>query len=140
RHPRRRSPLDRPRGPGGSGLHTPGGRGDARGRQRGRGRRGADRGGAARGSDVTETRIQTPEVLPEDDVERSLRPRRLDDFIGQEPIKDQLQVALEAAAARPEGLDHVLLAGPPGLGNTSLAQIVATEMEVPFVATAGPAL
>jgi Holliday junction DNA helicase RuvB len=85
-------------------------------------------------------RIQTPDVLPEDDVERSLRPRRLEEFVGQEAVKSQLAVSLEAAQARGEALDHVLLAGPPGLGKTSLAQIVAAELGVPFVQTAGPAL
>jgi Holliday junction DNA helicase RuvB len=85
-------------------------------------------------------RIQAPEVLPEDDFDGSLRPRRLRDFIGQEPLKDQLAVSIAAAAAREEPLDHVLLAGPPGLGKTSLAQIVAAELDVPFVQTAGPAL
>jgi holliday junction DNA helicase RuvB len=85
-------------------------------------------------------RIQDPEERPEDDLERSLRPRRLEDFIGQDALKDQLAVSIEAAASRGEALDHVLLAGPPGLGKTSLAQIVAAELGVPFVQTAGPAL
>jgi len=85
-------------------------------------------------------RVQTPVALPEDDLDRSLRPRRLEDFIGQDALKDQLAVSLQAAARRGEALDHVLLAGPPGLGKTSLAQIVAAELEVPFVQTAGPAL
>jgi holliday junction DNA helicase RuvB len=85
-------------------------------------------------------RIQTPDPLPEDDVERTLRPRRLEEFVGQEAVKSQLAVSLEAARARDEALDHVLLAGPPGLGKTSLAQIVAAELEAPFVQTAGPAL
>jgi Holliday junction DNA helicase RuvB len=88
---------------------------------------------------VTE-RIQTPDVTADDDFERTLRPRRLEDFVGQEAVKSQLAVSLEAAAARGEALDHVLLAGPPGLGKTSLAQIVAAELDVPFVQTAGPAL
>ncbi|MDQ6914961.1 MAG: Holliday junction branch migration DNA helicase RuvB [Actinomycetota bacterium] len=85
-------------------------------------------------------RIQTPDLIAEDDFERSLRPRRLEDFVGQEAVKSQLAVSLEAASARGDALDHVLLAGPPGLGKTSLAQIVAAELEVPFVQTAGPAL
>jgi Holliday junction DNA helicase RuvB len=85
-------------------------------------------------------RIQTPEALPDEDFERSLRPRRLDEFVGQEAVKDQLAVSLEAAASRGEALDHVLLAGPPGLGKTSLAQIVAAELGVQFVQTSGPAL
>ncbi len=89
-----------------------------------------------------EPRVQAPEELSSDELEldRSLRPRRLEDFVGQEALKDQLSVAIAAAAARGEALDHVLLAGPPGLGKTSLAQIVAIELDVPFVQTAGPAL
>jgi Holliday junction DNA helicase RuvB len=86
------------------------------------------------------SRLPAPEELPGDEFDRALRPRRLEDFIGQERIKDQLSVSIEAAANRGEALDHVLLAGPPGLGKTSLAQIVAAELGVPFVQTAGPAL
>jgi holliday junction DNA helicase RuvB len=85
-------------------------------------------------------RIQTPDVIAEDDLERSLRPRRLEDFVGQRAVKEQLAVSIEAAGARGEALDHVLLAGPPGLGKTSLAQIIAHELGVDFVQTAGPAL
>jgi len=85
-------------------------------------------------------RIQTPDPIPEDDLDRSLRPRRLEDFVGQAAVKAQLAVSIEAAGARGEALDHVLLAGPPGLGKTSLAQIVAAELGAPFVQTAGPAL
>ena len=84
--------------------------------------------------------ILSAEQLPEDDLDRSLRPRRLEDFVGQETLKDQLAVSIAAAAGREEALDHVLFAGPPGLGKTSLAQIVAAELDVPFVQTAGPAL
>ncbi len=76
----------------------------------------------------------------DEELDRSLRPRRLSDFVGQPAVRDQLAVFIEAARARGESLDHVLLAGPPGLGKTSLAQIVATELEAPFVQTAGPAL
>jgi Holliday junction DNA helicase RuvB len=89
---------------------------------------------------TSEPRLQDPEEQVGDEVERSLRPRRLEDFVGQEPIKDQLTVSIAAAASRGEALDHVLLAGPPGLGKTSLAQIVAAELGVGFVQTAGPAL
>ncbi len=90
---------------------------------------------------MTQTeRIQTPYLTPEDELDRSLRPRALDEFIGQPSLREQLSVAIEAASARGEALDHLLLAGPPGLGKTSLAQIVAAELEVPFVQTAGPAL
>src|SRR5947209_14030590 len=77
---------------------------------------------------------------PDEELDRSLRPKRLSDFVGQPPVKDQLAVFIEAARGRGEPLDHVLLAGPPGLGKTSLAQIVAGELGVPFVQTAGPAL
>jgi Holliday junction DNA helicase RuvB len=89
---------------------------------------------------AADTRIQTAQELPDDELDRSLRPRRLEDFIGQEAVKDQLAVAMSAASSRGEALDHVLLAGPPGLGKTSLAQIVAAELGVAFVQTAGPAL
>jgi Holliday junction DNA helicase RuvB len=85
-------------------------------------------------------RLQTPDVRPDDDVDATLRPALLEEFVGQDAVKDQLGVSLAAARARGEALDHVLLAGPPGLGKTSLAQIVAHELEVPFVPTAGPAL
>jgi len=76
----------------------------------------------------------------EEEVERSLRPRSLADFVGQERVKEQLSIALEAAKARGEALDHVLLAGPPGLGKTSLAQIVRNELGVGIRQVAGPAL
>jgi holliday junction DNA helicase RuvB len=86
-------------------------------------------------------RVHDPMALPaEDDLDRSLRPKRLEDFVGQERVKEQLAVFIEAARGRGEALDHVLLAGPPGLGKTSLAQIVASELGVEFVPTAGPAL
>ncbi len=85
-------------------------------------------------------RIQTPYLSAEDELDRSLRPKRLAEFVGQPALRRQLQVAIDAARARGEALDHLLLAGPPGLGKTSLAQIVAAELEVPFVQTAGPAL
>jgi holliday junction DNA helicase RuvB len=85
-------------------------------------------------------RIQTPVVRPDDDFDQSLRPKRLSEFVGQPSVKEQLEIFIEAARARGEALDHVLLAGPPGLGKTSLAQIVAAELGVPFVHTAGPAL
>jgi Holliday junction DNA helicase RuvB len=87
-----------------------------------------------------EHRIQTAVATPEDDLDQSLRPRKLSEFVGQARVKEQLEIFIEAARARGEALDHVLLAGPPGLGKTSLAQIVAAELEVPFIQTAGPAL
>jgi holliday junction DNA helicase RuvB len=76
----------------------------------------------------------------EDDLERSLRPRSLADFVGQERVKEQLAIALEAARGRGEALDHVLLVGPPGLGKTSLAFIVREELGVGIRTIAGPAL
>lgn len=78
--------------------------------------------------------------LPDRELDRSLRPPTLADFINQEQVTEQLVVFIEAARKRGEPLDHVLLAGPPGLGKTSLANIVAAEMGVPLVQTAGPAL
>jgi holliday junction DNA helicase RuvB len=81
-------------------------------------------------------------VLQEGDeeVEQSLRPRRLDDFVGQERIKEQLEIALEAARGRGDALDHVLLVGPPGLGKTTLATIIREELGVGIRTVAGPAL
>jgi Holliday junction DNA helicase RuvB len=76
----------------------------------------------------------------DEEVERSLRPRTLRDFVGQERVKEQLDIALEAAKGRGEALDHVLLAGPPGLGKTSLAQIVRNELGVGLRQVAGPGL
>src|SRR5687767_7156045 len=76
----------------------------------------------------------------DDELDRSLRPPTLADFVNQAQVTDQLEVFIEAARKRGEPLDHVLLAGPPGLGKTSLAYIVAAELEVPLVQTAGPAL
>ena len=76
----------------------------------------------------------------EDELDGSLRPRRLDEFVGQARVKEQLMVALEAAKGRGEALDHVLFAGPPGLGKTSLAYIVREELGVGIRTVAGPAL
>jgi Holliday junction DNA helicase RuvB len=76
----------------------------------------------------------------EEEVEQSLRPRRLDDFVGQERVKEQLDVALEAAKGRGDALDHVLLVGPPGLGKTTLATIIREELGVGIRTVAGPAL
>ena len=75
-----------------------------------------------------------------DDVDASLRPQKLADFIGQEKARANLSVFIEAARARQEALDHVLFVGPPGLGKTTLAQIVARELGVSFRATSGPVI
>jgi Holliday junction DNA helicase RuvB len=80
------------------------------------------------------------EMVAEEDFDRSLRPPTLADFVNQVQVTEQLGVFLEAARRRGEALDHVLLAGPPGLGKTSLANIIAAELGVPMVQTAGPAL
>jgi holliday junction DNA helicase RuvB len=82
-----------------------------------------------------------PALRPdEDELDRSLRPGRLDDFVGQERVKEQLAIALQAAKSRGEALDHVLLVGPPGLGKTSLAYIIREELGVGIRCVAGPAL
>jgi Holliday junction DNA helicase RuvB len=76
----------------------------------------------------------------DEEVERSLRPRRLDDFVGQHRTKEQLEIALDAARGRGDALDHVLLVGPPGLGKTTLATIIREELGVGIRTVAGPAL
>src|SRR5437870_7874216 len=87
------------------------------------------------------TQFLAPAVMPEeDDLEQSLRPRRLTEFVGQDRIKEQLAISLDAAKGRDEALDHVLLVGPPGLGKTSLAYIVREELGVGIRCVAGPAL
>jgi Holliday junction DNA helicase RuvB len=87
-------------------------------------------------SDVMEASV----VEEDEELEQTLRPRRLDEFVGQERVKRQLAIALPAAKARDEALDHVLLVGPPGLGKTSLAYIVREELGVGIRCIAGPAL
>ena len=88
-----------------------------------------------------ESRIVAPEYLDMDsDVERQLRPRTIDEYIGQSKAKENLSIYIEAARHRGEPLDHVLLYGPPGLGKTTLAGIIANEMGVNFRVTSGPAI
>jgi Holliday junction DNA helicase RuvB len=88
---------------------------------------------------VTDDRLLTPARRVED-VDAALRPKSLDEFIGQEAARGNLRVFIEAAKSRGEALDHVLFFGPPGLGKTTLAQIVAKEMGVGFRATSGPVI
>ncbi|MBQ0084141.1 MAG: Holliday junction branch migration DNA helicase RuvB [Clostridiales bacterium] len=88
-----------------------------------------------------ENRIVVPEYTPEDaDMEVSLRPKTLDEYIGQDKVKENLSIYIQAAKLRKESLDHVLLYGPPGLGKTTLSGIIAREMGVNFRVTSGPAI
>ena len=88
-----------------------------------------------------ENRIITSTMKNEDvDIENSLRPKSLDDYLGQEKAKEQLKIFIEAAKSRNEPLDHVLLYGPPGLGKTTLSSIIAHEMGVNLRITSGPAI
>ena len=90
--------------------------------------------------DAQEQVITSTTILPEDSTEGSLRPRLLKEYIGQEKAKDNLQVFIDAARMRNEPLDHVLLYGPPGLGKTTMAQVIANEMGVNMRITSGPTI
>ena len=88
-----------------------------------------------------ENRVVAPEYTPDDaEVENPLRPKTMSEYIGQEKVKANLSVFIEAAKQRKESLDHVLLYGPPGLGKTTLAGIIANELNVNFRVTSGPAI
>jgi len=92
---------------------------------------------------VTEARAVTPQVRDDDrSLEQTLRPRRLsdDEYINQKTVKDQLRIFIEAARRRGEPLEHVALYGPPGVGKTSLAHVIAAELGVPIRVTSGPAI
>ncbi len=89
---------------------------------------------------MTRIQITTPEALPDERADAALRPSRLDEFVGQDQVKASLKIALEAARRRKETLDHTLFFGPPGLGKTTLAMLMAREMEVQLRTTSGPVL
>ena len=86
-------------------------------------------------------RISNPDVMTDEkDFDRTLRPKRLDDFVGQDQIKEILDISIQAAKLRNEPLDHILFYGPPGLGKTTLANIIANELEVEIKVSSGPVL
>ena len=99
-----------------------------------------DAGAERDGAELSSVQLTTPAALPEDGTEGSLRPRLLSEYTGQEKAKENLSVFIQAARLRREPLDHVLLHGPPGLGKTTLASVIANEMGVNMRVTSGPAI
>jgi Holliday junction DNA helicase RuvB len=89
---------------------------------------------------MTDLVMEATVALEDEELEQTLRPGRLDEFVGQERVKEQLALLIDGAKARGEPVDHLLFSGPPGLGKTTLASIVANELEVGFQPTSGPAL
>ena len=90
---------------------------------------------------MEEQRVIAPGATREDDLaEASIRPKRLDDYLGQQPVREQLKIAIEAAKGRGEAMDHVLIFGPPGLGKTTLSHVIANELGVNLRTTSGPVI
>ena len=90
---------------------------------------------------MEEARVLAPSATREDDLaEASILPKRLDDYLGQQPVREQLKIAIEAAKGRGEAMDHVLIFGPPGLGKTTLSHVIANELGVNLRTTSGPVI